>query len=67
MSETAKKVGDLTIQEFQSLIRETLLELVDPDHGMELRPEVEKELREGLNQRDEAVPLSEVKKRFGLA
>ena len=65
MGEAVKKVGDLTIPEFQSLIKETLLELVDPDHGMELRPEVEAELKEALAQKDQAVPLSEAKKRFG--
>jgi hypothetical protein len=67
MSEAAKKVGDLTIPEFQSLIRDTLLELVDPDRGMELRPEVEAELQEALAQKDQAVPLSEAKKLLGLA
>ena len=67
MGEAARKISDLTIPEFQTLMKNTLLGLIDPDYGMELRPEVEAELRESMKQKDQAVPLAEVKKRLGLA
>ncbi|HDG97887.1 MAG TPA: hypothetical protein ENG73_06930 [Desulfobacterales bacterium] len=38
------KVGDLSVEELKALIKEVLLEVMDPDYGLELRPEVEKAL-----------------------
>ena len=32
-----EKVSDMTISELKQLIRDTLYELIDPDHGLELR------------------------------
>lgn len=63
-----KKITDMTVGELKALIRDTVLELLDPDYGLELRPEVEEELRESLKQKErgEGVPLEEVKKQFGL-
>lgn len=63
-----KKVTELTVSDLKTLIRDVLSEIVDPDYGFELRPEVEKELRESLKQKErgEGVPLQEVKKRLGL-
>ncbi len=63
-----KKVADMTADELRGLIRETMLEFVDPDYGLELRPEVEEELRESMKskERGEGVPLEEVKKQLGL-
>jgi ABC-type glutathione transport system ATPase component len=43
-----KKVGDMTARELKSLIRDTIHELIDPVYGLELRPEIEEELRESL-------------------
>jgi len=43
-----KKVSDMTVKELKSLIRETLQELVDPDYGLELRPEVEESLKRSI-------------------
>jgi signal recognition particle GTPase len=43
-----KKVGDMTARELKSLIRDTIHELIDPDYGLELRPEIEEELRKSI-------------------
>jgi len=63
-----KKVGDMTIGELQDIIRKTLNEFLDPDYGLELRPEVEKDLEESMRQKErgEVIPLEEVKKQLGL-
>ncbi len=63
-----KKVSDITVGELKSLIRDTINELIDPDYGLELRPEVEESLRESMKQmeRGEGIPLEEVKKQLGL-
>jgi hypothetical protein len=63
-----KKVGDMTIGELQDIIRKTLNEFIDPDYGLELRPEVEKDLLESMRQKErgEGIPLEEAKKKLGL-
>lgn len=63
-----KKVSDMTAGELQELIRRTVHEAMDPDYGFELRPEIEEELRESMQQkkRGEGIPLKEVKKQLGL-
>ena len=63
-----KKITELTVSDLKSLIRDVLSDLIDPDYGLELRPEVEKELRESMKQKErgEGLPLQEVKKRLGL-
>ncbi len=63
-----KKVSDMTAGELQDLIRRTVHEAMDPDYGLELRPEIEKELRESIRQKErgEGIPLEEVKKQLGL-
>jgi len=63
-----KKVGEMTIGELQDIIRQTLYEFLDPDYGLELRHEVEKDLEESLKQKErgEGIPLEEVKKQLGL-
>jgi hypothetical protein len=33
-----KKVSDMTISEFQQVIKETIYEVIDPDYGLELKP-----------------------------
>ena len=54
-----KKVGEMTTIELKNLIRDTLFEVIDPDYGLELRPEVEKELQESRMQKmsGKGVPL----------
>lgn len=63
-----KKVGDMTIGELPDIIRKTLNEFLDPDYGLELRPEVEKDLEESLRQKErgEGIPLEVVRKQLGL-
>ncbi len=58
----------MTIGELQDIIRKTLNEFIDPDYGLELRPEVEKDLEEAMRQKErgEGMPLEEVKKQLGL-
>jgi hypothetical protein len=38
----------MTVRELRSLIRDTIHELIDPDYGLELRPEIEEELRKSI-------------------
>ena len=52
-----KKVGNMTVRELKKLIKDTVFEVMDPDYGLELRPEVEKELRESLKQKENGIPL----------
>ena len=65
----AKKVGEMTTIELKNLIKDTLFEVIDPDYGLELRPEVEKELRESRKQKKsgKGVSLKDVKKQLGIA
>ena len=61
-----KKVSDMTAKELKKLIRDTVLEVIDPDYGLELRPEVEAELRESMKQKGKGIPLETVIKELGL-
>lgn len=45
-----KKISELTVAEFRELIRETLLELADPDNGLDLREGVLADLKESEEQ-----------------
>ncbi|MEI9478928.1 MAG: hypothetical protein WCO26_20490 [Deltaproteobacteria bacterium] len=64
-----KKVTDLTTEELREIIRETIHEFVDPDYGLELRPEVEKSLRQSVRDKHagKGMPLSEAKRKLGLS
>ena len=49
-----KKVGNLTIKQFKSLLRDTIREELfdnDPDEGLELRDEVKNLLKESIRER----------------
>ncbi|MEK6635010.1 MAG: hypothetical protein AABY38_01525 [Planctomycetota bacterium] len=59
-----KKVGNMTVRELKKLIKDTVFEVMDPDYGLELRPEVEKELRESLKQKENGIPLETVAKEY---
>jgi len=61
-----KKVGDMTVGELKELIKEVVQEVIDPDYGFELRPEVEAELRESLKRKEKGIPLEAVVKELGL-
>ena len=54
----------MTVRELKKLIKDTVLEIIDPDYGLELRPEVEKELRESLKQKENGIPLETVTKEY---
>lgn len=60
-----KKVGDMTVGELKTLIRNVVREAIDPDYGLELRPEIDKELEESL-QSKERIPVEEVAEKLGL-
>ena len=60
-----EKVSDMTVSELKQLIRDTLYELIDPDHGFELRPEVEEALRKSIESR-ERIPVEKVAEELGL-
>jgi len=56
-----KKVSDMTVKELKILIKDTVQELIDPDYGLELRPEVEEALRRSVKSR-ERIPAEKVAK-----
>ena len=62
---TDKKVSNMTVKELKKLIKDTVLEVIDPDYGLELRPEVEKELQESMKSK-ERIPVEDVAKELGL-
>ena len=55
-----KKISDMTVKELKKLIKDTVLEVIDPDYGLELRPEVEKELLESMKRKEKGIPLETV-------
>ena len=61
-----KKISDMTVKELKKLIKDTVLEVIDPDYGLELRPEVEKELLESKKKKEKGIPLEKVIKELGL-
>jgi hypothetical protein len=61
-----KKVGDMTVGELKELIKDVVQEVIDPDYGLELRPEVEAELRESLKRKEKGIPVEDVAKELGL-
>ena len=42
------------------------MEVIDPDYGLELRPEAEAELRESLKREEKGIPVEDVAKELGL-
>ena len=60
-----EKVADMTEKGLKKLIKDSVLEVVDPDYGLELRPEVEKELQESMKSK-ERIPVEDVAKELGL-
>ncbi|MBM4066338.1 MAG: hypothetical protein FJ266_11990 [Planctomycetes bacterium] len=60
-----KKVSDMTVNELKKLIKDTVLEVIDPDYGLELRPDVEKELQESIKSK-ERIPVEDIAKELGL-
>ncbi|OGL43392.1 MAG: hypothetical protein A2042_03885 [Candidatus Schekmanbacteria bacterium GWA2_38_11] len=60
-----KKVSNMTVEEFKALIREVIAEVIDPDYGLELRPEFEEALKRSLKSK-ERIPVEKVAKKLGL-
>ncbi|MEM8505779.1 MAG: hypothetical protein AAF716_21830 [Cyanobacteria bacterium P01_D01_bin.1] len=72
------KVADLTVEALRLLIKETVTEAiedllnaagVDPDAGLELRPEVASQLRDALERRqagEGGIPLSVAANELGV-
>jgi len=60
-----KKVGDMTVKELKSLIRDTLQELIDPDYGLDLRPEVEESLKRSIKSK-KRISVEKVASELGL-
>ncbi|OGV96926.1 MAG: hypothetical protein A3I04_01035 [Nitrospinae bacterium RIFCSPLOWO2_02_FULL_39_110] len=63
-----KKISDMSVYEFKTLIRDTIYEIIDPDYGLELRTEVEEGLKKSLKQKanGEGMSLEEAKNKLGL-
>ncbi len=63
-----KKISDMTGKELKELIKDTLLEIIDPDYGLELWPSVEKSLKESISDKNEGkgITLEEAKKELGI-
>jgi len=55
----------MTVRELKFLIRDTLQELIAPDYGLELRPEVEESLRRSVKSR-KRTPVEKVASDLGL-
>jgi hypothetical protein len=60
-----RKVKDITVKELKKLIQDILYEMVDPDYGLELRPEVEEELKASLKSK-KRIPMEKVAEELGL-
>jgi hypothetical protein len=60
-----KKVSDMTIREFQQVIKETIYEVIDPDYALELKPEFVKKLKASLKSK-KRIPVETVAKKLGL-
>ena len=63
-----KKVADITMGELRELIREIILEITDPDYGLELQDEAVEALRESFQQKErgEGISLQEAKNKLGV-
>lgn len=60
-----KKLSDITGKELKKLIKDTVLEIIDPDYKLELRQEVEEELKES-RESTKRIPVEEVVKELGI-
>jgi hypothetical protein len=67
------RISDLTVDEFRTLIRETVREVLeelvetdDPDDELEFKPEVADYLKEALRERKRGTPLQDVIHKIGL-
>ncbi|MDR4498410.1 MAG: hypothetical protein MRK02_10890 [Candidatus Scalindua sp.] len=63
-----KKISDMTGRELRELIRDTVLEVIDPDYGLELRSEVEESLKDSIQDKEagKGITLDAAKKELGI-
>ena len=68
------KVSELTVEELRTIVqetvRETLLEILDPDQGLEVRKQLIEELHDSIEKvksgKESLIPAEEVARRLGL-
>lgn len=60
-----KRVSDMTAKELKALIRDTIYEVIDPDYGLEVRPEVAEALRRSLKSK-RRTPVEKIAAGLGL-
>lgn len=60
-----KKIKDMTGEELKTLIRDTILELLDPDYGLELREDIEQELKKSLKSK-KRIPAADIAEKLGF-
>ena len=68
------KVSDLTVDELRAIVQETvreaLLEILDPDRGLEVREDLIEELQKSAKKvkrgEEPLIPAEEVARRLGL-
>ncbi len=65
MSTEEKKLSDMTGKELKEIIKDTVLELIDPDYELELKPGVEEELNESMRS-TKRIKAEEVAKELGI-
>ena len=59
-------IQNMTVEDLELMIEQKILEFFgDPDSGLELKEEFEKELKRRLKDTSPTIPMSEVEKRFG--
>ena len=61
-----RKISEMTVGELKSVIRDTVLELLDPDYGLELSEDFILKLESSISSA-ERIPLDTVKKKLGLS
>ncbi len=59
------KVSDMTVKEFKEVIKETLYEVIDPDYGLEIRPDFVKKIKASLRSK-KRISVEAVAKKLGL-
>lgn len=57
-----RKVKDMDINEFKNTIRETILEVIEPDYGLELREATISSLKKSLKEKKQGkgIPLGKI-------
>jgi hypothetical protein len=60
------KISEMTAGQLRELIMETIHEALDPDHDLQLHPDVKAELRDALANPQQGVPLEQAIKELGL-